>query len=62
MNNNLLKFFRDRGNVPDLFYYQLNGKSATENYIEQKNKIYDFLESPDELDTISFTFTSEVKQ
>jgi len=34
MNNNLLKFFRDRGNVPDLFYYQLNGKSATENYIE----------------------------
>ena len=26
------------GMCPDIFYYQLNGKSATENYIDQKKK------------------------
>ena len=34
MNKELLEFYRKQGKVPDLFYYQLNGKSAMENYIE----------------------------
>lgn len=25
-----------RGTLPDRYWYQLNGKSATENYIEQR--------------------------
>ncbi len=30
-----LEFWRKQGKVPDIFYYQLNGKSAMENYSEQ---------------------------
>jgi len=29
-----LSYFRDRGMVPDLFWYQLNGKSPQENFEE----------------------------
>ncbi len=36
MNTELLNFNRSQGKVPDIFYYQLNGKSAMENYSEQK--------------------------
>ena len=43
MNTELLNFNRSQGKVPDLFYYQLNGKSATENYIEQRNNLYESL-------------------
>ncbi len=34
MNNEMLETLRDLGKVPDLFYYQLNGKSANENFRE----------------------------
>lgn len=34
MNKELLNFYRERGNVPDWAWYQLNGKSAVENYQE----------------------------
>ncbi len=30
----MIELLRRLNKVPDLFYYQLNGKSATENYIE----------------------------
>lgn len=29
---------RQRGKCPDRYYYQLNGKSAQQNYAEQKKK------------------------
>ena len=32
---------RQRGTLPDKFWYQLNGKSAQENYMEQKAKMYE---------------------
>ena len=28
------------GKIPDIYYYQLNGKTAQENYFSQKEKIY----------------------
>ena len=61
MNIELLNFNRSQGKVPDFAWYQLNGKSATENYIEQKQKILDLLEDSDEPDEISFVFESRVK-
>lgn len=45
---------RQRGTLPDLFWYQLNGRSAQENYIEQKEKMYaDLMEEPDECHIVS---------
>ena len=34
----LVEFLHNSGKMPDRYYYQLNGKSAEENYIEQKRK------------------------
>lgn len=61
MNKDLLEFNRAQGKVPDLFYYQMNGKSATENYIEQRNNLYESLQDSEEPETVYFVFTSEVK-
>ena len=48
---------RQRGTLPDKYWYQLNGRSAQENYIDQKEKMYaDLTEEPDE-----FRIISEVK-
>ena len=35
-----MKLARRRGLVPDWAWYQINGKSATENWIEQREKMY----------------------
>lgn len=53
---------RQRGTLPDKFWYQLNGKSAQENYMEQKAKMYERLaeENDDDGDDEIF-ITSEVK-
>ena len=48
----------ERGTLPDKFWYQLNGNSATENWMEQRERIYADLE---EEDSDSFHITSEVK-
>ena len=34
MNNEMLETLRDLGKITDLFYYQLNEKSANENFRE----------------------------
>jgi hypothetical protein len=34
--------------MPDWIYYQVNGKSATENFEEQRRKIYDNLRKQEE--------------
>lgn len=62
MNKELLNFYRERGNVPDWAWYQLNGKSAVENYQEQKVRIYDNFVNSDDIETVNFTFYSEVKK
>ena len=61
MNKDLLVFNRAQGKVPDLFYYQMNGKSAMENYTEQRDNFYNSLQDSEEPETVQFIFTSEVK-
>lgn len=34
-----IEYLHDTGKMPDWIYYQQNGKSASENYREQKLKI-----------------------
>lgn len=56
-----IEFLRNQGKVPDLFYYQMNGKSAMENYTEQRANFYNSLQDSEEPETVQFVFTSEVK-
>jgi len=39
--------YRNLGMLPDRYWYQLNGKSATENFREQREKILDSLTDED---------------
>ena len=48
---------RKQGKLPDKFWYQLNGKSAQENFEEQRERIYSDLE---EEDSDGLHITSEV--
>ena len=41
---------RKNGMCPDMFYYQLNGKSAVENYNEQHQKIIGRLNQKEEIE------------
>lgn len=36
-----IKYFHSKGKMPDWVYYQINGKSAQSNYVEQKKKMLD---------------------
>lgn len=62
MNKEMLETLRDLGKVPDLFYYQLNGKSANENFREQRNNFLELLENSDEPETIKIITESKVKE
>ena len=44
-----------QGKLPDRYWYQLNGRSATENYIEQR------LETPDEEEEVIIRSEVSVK-
>ena len=61
--NDYMKFARGRGWVPDWVWYQINGQSAQENWMEQHQKILDSLaDQKDAEDPVpSFSFASEVK-
>ena len=51
---------RERGTLPDKFWFQLNGKSAQENYMEKKALMYERLADQNDGDDEIF-ITSEVK-
>ena len=53
---NFMRFARSHGLMPDWAWYQLNGASAQENWIEQREKIYADQEAAPQI-----SFTSEVK-
>ena len=53
-----MKYARRRGLVPDWAWYQINGKSAQENWMEQRQKMTEQQE-PDA--DIQVFFTSGVK-
>ena len=50
---------RERGTLPDWAWYQLNGKTAQENYAEQKAALRS---EEDENEEYTLVFESEVKQ
>ena len=52
----MVELYHNLGKMPDRYYYQLNRKSAQENYADQKNQI---IETND--DSYEVHFTSEVK-
>ena len=56
-------YSKQRGKLPDWAWYQLNEKSAEENFIEQRKKIYErFADQEDgEEDAPQVSFASEVK-
>ena len=58
-----MKYARRRGLVPDWVWYQINGQSAQENWMEQHQKILDSLadQGDAEAPATYFTFSSEVK-
>ena len=51
-----VELYHKMGKMPDRYYYQLNGKSAQENYADQKSQL---IETDD--DSYEVHFTSEVK-
>ena len=59
--NNYINYARKNGWVPDWAWYQLNGKSATENYMEQHEKIYEKLQEAEEQTFPYIILTKEVK-
>ena len=58
-----MKYARRRVMVPDWAWYQINGKSAQENWMEQREKMFDTFANQEDAgeDIPHFTFTSEVK-
>lgn len=40
MDKQMIEYYHDNGLMPDWWYYQVNGKSAEENYIDIVNKRY----------------------
>ena len=55
----MVEFYHDQGWMPDWIYYQLNGKSAMENYIDQKRKMQKRFEDRENLNP-NVHITSEV--
>ena len=57
------KYARKRGLIPDWVWYQTNGKSAQENWIEQREKMKERYTDQETAEEASpqVTFTSEVK-
>ena len=39
MDKSMIEYYHTRGSMPDRVYYQLNGRSAQENYIKQSAKL-----------------------
>lgn len=50
-----------RDTMPDVFWYQLNGDSAIDNYNKQKKAIYERLTASETDNGFNINFTSEVK-
>ena len=61
-NPDMIEFYHDHGWMPDKFYYQLNGKSAQENFNDWHNKMMAKLLADDSDDDFEIHITSEVKK
>ena len=61
MDINQIENYHDLGHMPDWAYYQVNGKSPMENYIEQHRKILDWVRKQKSFDPNYIHVVSEVK-
>lgn len=61
--SNYMKYAKMRGLVPNWVWYQINGQSAQQNWMEQRQEMIDRLAKENDADDVvpHFTFTSEVK-
>ena len=64
MDQKQIEFYRRIGSMPDWVYYQVNGKSALENYLEQKERIYEeqFTSIPEPMPSMSITSEVRIKK
>lgn len=51
-------YARSSGKLPDRYWYQLNGKAAQENYMEQRRDIYEALADQED-EGLLFSLESE---
>lgn len=54
MNQDLFNYYYESGYMPDRYYYQLNGKSAQENYRDMQNKRFNIKKKKSSLEDIVF--------
>ncbi len=48
MDKMVLDFLYRTGRIPDRIYYQVNGKSPQENYVDFKTKLLERFENPED--------------
>ena len=61
MDLNQIEKYHDLGFMPDWAYYQVNGKSPMENYIEQHRKILDWVRKQQAFNPNYIHVVSEVR-
>ena len=57
-----IEFWHNEGSMPDFVYYQLNGKSPFQNYLEQKRKMQDKFEQRKKLENLENMVQAEVEK
>ena len=66
MDKEMLEYLHNSGLMPDFYYYQVNGKSFSENYIEVMDKqnlaVQDFLFDKRKLGQIEAEFDQQVEE
>ena len=63
MDKQTLYALRKMGKISDRYWYQLNGNSPQENFIEQRQNILDDINGDEDKQTnVVFTFESKVKK
>ncbi len=59
----MVEMLHDMGKMPDWVYYKLNGKSAMENYIDQKRKMQkQFMERENDVSNVHITSEVRIKK
>lgn len=61
MNKQIINTLHDLGKTPDKYFYQINGKTAQENYIDQKNAIKDQIIQQTEAPEEEYEIVSQIK-
>lgn len=57
----MTQYARDCGKLPNRYWYQLNGQTVQQNFMEQRQRIYERLTEAESSNEMMFLFRSEVK-